>query len=178
MITHEGWPLQLDLCPADEHLCEYLNNYRLHLLFHMGPGLHHMVGRQASKNDNLTMALTNSPEELSSYVDLVINDPKIASNYQVFFGDIYQLNQYFLPKFDIVSLFHLGEMPDERRKEYTNGDDLGCLQLFSLKLELQGKMIFYKGSSAFDRIEPIVNSLSWLQHVEDYKSLAVYKRCA
>lgn len=182
MVMQQGaWPLDIARCPADrDFLCWLEENARGKMIFHMGPGGHHLVGRAVARNswNNVMIALTNSIDEMQHYVTLAAMQPADAWWYQVLFGDIYTLNPAMLPSLDIVTLFHVGEMPDERRAQYAHHNDAGVLVALTDRIRFGGSALFYPGSSAWERIGPLVDALAELNgwHREEYRSLLVFTR--
>jgi hypothetical protein len=67
------------------------------------------------------------------------------------FADIYTLSQKILPRFDIVTLFHLCEYYDEQKSVYARLNDVKLLELFLSKLNPGGKIMFFTKSGAYDR---------------------------
>lgn len=148
-ISKEGWPWRPDLCPADELLIELLHKNQTSgkRVLHMGPGLHHHVGLNLGF-DNFVLALTNCPEEIASYVNLVKEDASLNWYYQVQFSDIHNYDFRNLPRFDVVTLFHLGEFPVE---DYAPLDIPDVIENAIGLLNPRGILIGYTGSSAWDR---------------------------
>lgn len=188
--SYEGWPFQPDKCNCDVEFLEWLqleDARAAHQIsvFHMGPGLHHLVGQSASPVRRV-LALTDSPEEMHDYMRRIIQHPKWAQSYVVMWGDIYTIPSYLYPDVDIASLFHLGEMPDERREAYRRYDDGDVIDNMWYGRLLQSSspaLLFYTGSSAWDRIEPLVMSrfgpgVPQIRQtkIETYKQLLVVRR--
>lgn len=174
----EGWELQPEICAFDPELCDiaHIEDWKDLTVFHMGPGLHHEVGRHLSER-NRVISITCSIEEMAAYVQFVIDNPEKSGNYQCMFGDIYKLEPYFFGKFDVISLPHIGEMPDEARLEYGAKNDNDLLSMFiAMMLNFNGKIIFYKGSSAWDRIKPIVSQNKRLKIFMVSENIVVYKK--
>ena len=196
LVTHDPWPLMPDKCPADLHFIDWLNQQARpggrevarelywHIL-HMGPGQHHLVGRQAWRIGSgfAVTAITNSPGEVESYVRLAAADADLARHYHVLFDDIYQLRPQCLPVAWVATLFHLGEADDDRRLRYASLDIRFVIETVLSQLVGAGRLLFYTGSSAWDRVEPVVKLMAsdfdpdeqTLQLDEDFKTLRVYR---
>ena len=114
-----SWPLTLTNSPCDLHFVRWLEDKKIEgkLVFHFGTGEHHLIGKNNYERGgpNEIVAITASRGEHDAYVDFIIDNPAAANYYKVFFGDIYTLSPRMLPKFDVVTLFHLCEYYDERR---------------------------------------------------------------
>lgn len=188
MIVHEGWPYQPDLCPADDDFIEYLTEqvtpdftiWPTPAVFHMGPGLHHKVGRWAVSSNLACVAMTNSVEELTSFTQLKIDGADPFGRYACLFGDV-QVDKPLMPKdgYRWITLFHLGEAPDERRDAL---DIEGVGKVYSGLLRRDGELLFYTGSSAYDRVKPILDEMMWPARGgtawlhRHYKSLVALRR--
>ena len=176
-----SWPLTLTNSPCDLHLVQYLElkGYEQKLIFHFGTGEHHLVGKRNHErgDPNEIIAVTASREEYEAYVDFIIDNPRAANYYKVFFADIYTLSARMLPKFDIVTLFHLCEYYDQQRYDrkpaidndgglsagetaeretrvnsaYARLDDVKVLEMFLSKLNPGGNILFFTKSGAYDR---------------------------
>lgn len=165
-----SWPLSLTNCPCDLHFTQYLESRKVEgkLIFHFGPGKHHMVGKDNFErgNPNEIIAITASYEEATSrsgehdaYIDFIVDNPAAANCYKVLFADIYTLSPRLLPSFDIVTLFHLCEYYDEQyfdgrkfnrlNSSYARLDDAGLLEMFLSKLNIGGKIFFFTKSGGF-----------------------------
>lgn len=180
-IAH-SWPLRPDVCPCDVHLCDYLDEraIRRRTAFHFGTGGHHVVGRRnhAEGWGNEILGLTLSPSEHASYVRKIVREPALGRHYKVLFGDIYSLSPTALPAFDLVSLFHLCEFGDPESGSRQR-DDEGVLRMFCSLLNPGGLLLLYRGSFGFARAHALVTGAiadGLLSFVEDYKSLAIYRR--
>src|SRR5262249_17297818 len=114
-----SWPLTLTNCPCDLDFVRYLEARQLagNLIFHFGTGAHHLVGKNNYErgNPNEILAIPASGDEHQAYIDFVVNHPAAANHYKVLFADIYTLNARMLPRFDLVTLFHLCEYFDQQR---------------------------------------------------------------
>jgi hypothetical protein len=175
------WPLMPERCPCDLHFCDYLaeRGIRKKAIFHFGTGLHHLVGirnREAGwKNDIL--AITGSPREHARYVHRAVRDPSFAEHYKVLFGDIYRLQFSLLPRFDLVTLFHLHEFTPAAGAEGLLGD-AGVLASFLTGLAPGGRLLFYAGSEGFPKTQELLRDKVQrraLAPEEEYKSLVVYR---
>jgi hypothetical protein len=179
-----SWPLQEELCPCDVHLVQYLarRGVRGRAIFHFGTGEHHLLGRanarRRSSNRNDILGVTASAQEHQAYVDLVMRQAAIGLRYKVLFLDIYTLNARLLPRFDLVTLFHLCEFYDPVRSRYAPLDDADLVEMFMGKLERGGRLVLYRGSSHFTQASAVIERfvgegrLAWC---EDWKSLALYR---
>lgn len=163
----EPWPWQPELCPADEEFIQWLLEHKRDAfhgpIFHMGTGLHHRVGRTCYALDVECVGLTASEGE-------EIAKPELPG-YRVILEDIYQLDASKLPTFQYMTLFHLGELVDwfgEIQVEKVN--DL------IRRVEKSGMVFFYKGSSAWDRVVPFLESNPFLKFTGEYKDLKIYRR--
>ncbi|HEY7214696.1 MAG TPA: hypothetical protein VIC28_08700 [Thermoanaerobaculia bacterium] len=181
------WPYSFPLleaeCPCDVHFVQYLAERKIRgkAIFHFGTGEHHLVGfnnaRRRPHNRNEVLAVTASPEEHAAYVERVIRNAELAKQYKVLFADIYTFTPRLLPRFDLVTLFHLCEFFDPVRSGYAPLDDAGLLELFLGKLNAGGRLFFYRGSMSFDQARPIIEDFvrrGRLWWREDFKTLAVY----
>jgi hypothetical protein len=178
LVQHGGWPLQPELCPYDLDLIAYLDTEAFGPVFHMGPGMHHSVGVYVAGRGHQCLSMTVSTEEVQAYTEWAIEHPALASMYQCLFGDVDGISFGLLPLgFDIISLPHLGEMPDPNR---TYGRPLDTtLLVFVSRLPVGGRMIFYPRSSAFDRVNPFIKSLCMRNVLKwdiDYKSCRIYRK--
>jgi hypothetical protein len=152
----EPWPWQPNLCPADEQFISWLLGQNRSWLtakiqangpvFHMGPGSHHRVAKTCDVLGVYCFSMTVSEEEEFMKPDLF--------GYRVLLGNINDYDLSLLPQFQIMTLFHFGEMPD-RFGEPTRER---LLELIS-KVEKGGLIFFYRGSSAWDRVDPLVTDL-------------------
>jgi len=152
------WMASREICPADFELSEYLQNKPTLRIFHMGPGYDHILARNTT---NPILAITHCPGELSSYMSLAIHDNALAQRYQVLFGDIYFLDRIMFGYFDIVTLFHLGEL-----QAYYEDWDL-VIGKFTCPI------ILYRGTKFYSKLHEKV-LYTGRQVSEEYKSLVVY----
>ena len=160
LLTHEAWKFQPDLCNYDVEFTNLalFEEWSERRIFHMGPGLHHTVGINLSSTNNI-FSITCSPEEVDTYMEWAINNPEHSDRYQVMFGDIHKINPAFLPVFDVLSLPHFLETPDETRKLYGAYDGETLLEILYFKLKYKGFLYGYRNSSAWDRAEFLFKNL-------------------
>jgi len=165
-----GWQWNPEICPADQHFIEWMesNNYFDKTILHMGTGAHHRVGIELG-NHNSILGLTLSPDEILSYTELVTQDEIIAGNYKVLFSDAHNLNPALLPSFDIITLFHLGEIYEPSTLSYSLEELVNMLRG---KLKQGGFMLAYTKSGSWKQVMPIFDSI--LFRDETYKTLQVY----
>lgn len=180
---NDTWPLSEEDCPCDLHFLEYLDERHVcgKAIFHFGTGEHHILGienaRRPFENRNYILGVTASKKEHEAYVQLILNRARLAVYYKVMFVDIYTMTSRLLPLFDIVTLFHLCEFYDPVRSRYAPLDDAKLLRMFLSKLKLNGRILFYTGSSHFDRARSIIDAFvkrGWLRKTANYKTLEVY----
>lgn len=178
-----SWTLDIEMCPCDAHFVEYLKETpaRSHTIFHFGTGEHHIIAKSNLDlaKPNEILGITASREEHDSYLELIINNPAIANWYKVLFGDIYTLSPGLLPRFDLVTLFHLCEFYSKRTERYAPLDDRSLVEMFLAKLKPGGQVLFYKYSDGFDRAKPILRSLTSqkkLRKTDEYKSILFYTK--
>jgi hypothetical protein len=181
----KSWPLRKPTCPCDADFVEYLCEKKVSdkVIFHFGTGSHHLVGKTnaALAKPNLIFGVTASRREHSRYIDYIVANPLAAGFYQVIFADIYTLRARLLPRFDYITLFHLGEFYDEKRSAYAPLNDSTLVDFFLSKLNPNGRILFYK-FSAFGGAEKTRAILrraareAKIVEVDEYKSLLVYRR--
>lgn len=160
LITHEAWNHNPNICRYDDDLVELANReaWSDKRVFHMGSGIHHLVGRSLSEKNDV-LSITNSPLEMAAFVTWQIDNPK-NYRYHCMFGDIYKMNIRLMPMFNVISLPHLGEMMDEKRDEY---DALAPDEVLSLLIGClfrNGQIFAYRNSSAWDRMEKVFERLN------------------
>ncbi len=177
----DTWTLQMAACPCDAHFAEYLSESGRsgQTVFHFGTGQHHLLARanQTLPTPNDILGITASMGEYQAYVDYIVAQPTAARNYKVFFADIYTLTAGLLPTFDVVSLFHLCEFYEPSNAQYAPLDDEALVKLFLTKLNAGGEILFYTGSSAYAKAEPIIARLTAegvLTFKTAYETLVVY----
>lgn len=158
IVASEGWPWDPERCPADQQFVEMVKYERLEgkSILHMGPGLHHHVGKELT-DFNSILALTNSPDEMISYMELIQEKPNLSWAYKVLFGDMHTMNLNKLGKFDIVTLFHLGEYPVAEYAPLNVADVIGILMN---NLNPRGIIVGYTGSSAWDRVGALFSDIA------------------
>lgn len=178
-----AWALRPDDCPCDIHFIEWMEGRSVpnEAIFHFGTGDHHHVGLRLGESDLGTsvMGITATRREYDSYIDLVTHRPELARSYCVYFGDIYTSNAALLPVFDVVTLFHLCEFRTEENDAYGALTDLELTRLFTGRTRPGGHLIFYTGSYAYARAEPIIAewaATSPVEEVEGYRSLRVFRK--
>jgi hypothetical protein len=181
----KSWPLRTPTCPCDAHFVEYLSEKKImdKVIFHFGTGSHHLVGKAnaTQPSPNLVFGITASRREYDKYIDYIIDNPEAARSYQVIFADIYTLQARLLPKFDYVTLFHLGEFHDHKLSAYAPLNDSTLVDLFLTRLNGNGRILFYK-HSAFGGAEKTRFILrravkeGKIVQAGEYKSLMVYSR--
>lgn len=161
-IANEAWALHRDICPCDVDFVDYLRRHKVagRTIFHFGTGSHHLLGVEnaRAKRPNQILGITASRGEYDAYIDLIVADPGLAASYKVLFADIYTLDARLLPRFDIVTLFHLCEFYDPVASAYAPLDDRALLALFCAKLNLGGRLCFYLGSNGREAMLRLVGS--------------------
>lgn len=179
----ETWPLNTSECPCDVHFVEFLRDRAIggRSVFHFGSGEHHLLGIENARFDvpNQVLSVTASRQEHESYVERVIADPSLANTYKVLFADIYTLSPLGLPRFDVVSLFHLGEFWDAARSAYAPLDDARLLEVMIDRTEPGGFLCFYHGSNGWPAARPLVDRAvgsGRLRREDDFLSLVVCRR--
>ncbi|MBF2067706.1 MAG: hypothetical protein IGS39_25310 [Calothrix sp. C42_A2020_038] len=177
------WELDVKRCPCDLEFIDYIKDLGIEgkNIFHFGTGVHHIVGLENQKLDvpNEIIGITAAVPEHQAYVKLVLKNPDLAKYYKVIFADIYTLTANTLPRFDIINLFHLCEFYLPENSKITHHNDASLLQIFIDKLNPDGKIIFYSGSSAWGATKSLIKSLEetgQIKQVHEYKSLVVYTK--
>lgn len=170
MNYEPGWGYDPIKCPCDLEFLEWFSNQGLveQSIFHMGTGLHHKVGLGLA-GSNYIMGLTLSPAELLSYTNLCKTEPWLPASYQVLFGDIAYLNFGHFQPFDLITLFHLGEIAISNHPRYQDK----TIRMALTGLVEGGRVLAYRGSNSFVVVEPLL--LEHLVQVEEYKHLVIYK---
>jgi hypothetical protein len=178
-IVPHAWPLWARMCACDLHFCDFLQerHVRSKSIFHFGTGGHHIVGLRNRAHDmrNVILGVTVSPNEIKRYVKLVVRDPILGQNYKVMFADIHDLQAASLPKFDLVTLFHLCEFGIATGSAHLLNDE-GVLALLTSKLKPGGLLALYPRSLGYKRLRPLIAAAvaaGTLEHLEDYKSLQI-----
>lgn len=184
MRVDAGWPLQPDRCHADLDLLTFIAerhspDYPIRI-FHMGPGLHHTIGFAiATTQVGHVLSLTNSLEELGVWAERAIIDPEVRRRYVCQFGDVQDAPAQLLPeRLSIATLFHLGEGYDNPAA------DEAFVRAVAYHVRPGGHLLFYRGSSAWDRTGSICDRLeeawradvAWMAREEDYRGLVVFRR--
>ena len=179
------WSLDEAQCPCDVHFLQYLKERQARgaAIFHFGTGNHHIVGLKAADDgaDNAVLGITASPQEYDDYVELLIENPRLGHTYKAYFGDIYQLDARLLPRFDYVSLFHVGEFRTPENDAYGALTDLEMTLMLADKLNPGGEILFYSGSFAYDKAEAVGQELCKQRSFEpagEYKSLRIFRKRA
>lgn len=177
MVVQEGgWKLQPEKCPADVQFVEWASEHDLRgaSVFHMGPGLHHWVGTFLGLS-NYVFSPTICREEVESYMDMIEEDPVKMWSYHVEFLDIHSINFSKMPRFDIFTLFHLGEMNDSRRSKYAPLSIESFLESMKDRVSGPQSLVFgYSGSSAWDRAYPWLK-LQFGEESFRFKSLVAWE---
>jgi hypothetical protein len=184
-IWDVDWSLDEAQCPCDIHLVEWLRKTGVEgaSLFHFGTGGHHHVGldnlERGSPNDIL--GITASPKEFQTFIKLAIERPRLSRCYQVLFGDIYLLNTRLLPRFDVVTLFHLCEFRGDSQDAYGALTDREVVDRLLGLMAPGGRIMFFAGSFAYDKAEAIAGELvreGALGPAQAYKSLRIHTKLA
>ncbi len=182
--SHVNWRFKPESCPCDAHFLDWLTQNKVSgkRIFHMGTGLHHIVGLSTLDTDtnNDILAITVGPKEHAAYVKLLLKHPELARHYKVLFADIYSLTPATVPEMDIVTLFHLCEFYNPGSPSRIH-DDKAVLEQFLQQLNPNGVLIFFTGSNAWqhgergpsaaDLVTPLIES--GRLHAEQFKSLLV-----
>jgi hypothetical protein len=108
---------------------------------------------------------------------MAIAEPRLSRNYTMHFGDIYLFNGKLLPKFDIATMFHLGEFWSEKTAAYGGVTDEEVLRKIVKQMKKGGRIVFYEGSDGWGKTKPIVARLageSLLHKTGQHKKLSVY----
>ncbi|WP_310570246.1 hypothetical protein [Gemmatimonas sp.] len=177
----DSWKLQAKVCPCDLQFADFLaaSGRSGSMVFHFGTGEHHLLAKenQALSEPNEILGITASLGEYEAYVDYVINEPQAAKYYKVLFADIYTLTPRMLPKFDVVSLFHLCEFYNVSNAEYAPLDDTSLVELFLATMNPGGELLFYTGSFAYAKAQPIIERFvdqGRLIKKAEYEQLLIY----
>jgi SAM-dependent methyltransferase len=178
-----GWRAD-EFCPCDDDFIAWCDASGIEekTIFHMGCGLHHRVGRELGRPErrNRVLSITTSREELIAQADAALADAGIASRYQVLFADLYALDPALLPRFDLVTLFHLCEAPDDARPAIVlEATDL--IRSFLERLNPGGRLFFYRNSTGSPQTAAALRALQAAGAlVPDgaHRSLDLYQRGA
>ena len=184
---HYQWDLQEDVCPCDVHFNAWVREQDLRdqVIYHFGTGSHHVVGIEQATNGsaNSVLAITASAGEYEAYVKLVSERAELARRYVVYFGDIYLTNGRLLPRFDVVTMFHLCEFswPATESAAYGALSDGQLLDLFTDALQPGGHLLFYPGSMAWPQARELLPA--WerrhpVARLGEHRGLLVYRTAA
>jgi len=184
-IIEDGWEYNDDY-PCDTQFIEYLSGLGLEkmnkvTIFHMGPGIHHKVGLWAMEQKNIFVrSISITPIEVKEYISIATENPWLNSRYLVDFGDIHLIEEKLLPKFDFISLFHLGEISSQIYEvDYPSKNIESVIGMMSRRLSIGGELLFYNKSVAWKTIKPIVelSMYSMYSYKESgFADLSVYKK--
>jgi hypothetical protein len=176
-----SWDLNLDLCPCDRDFMEWVAKEKIvgKTIYHFGTGSHHLVGVENLKagEPNHIIGVTASPGETEAFVKMAIAEPRLSRRYTMHFGDIYLFNGKLLPKFDVATMFHLGEFWSEKTASYGGVTDEEVLRKVVRQMKTGGRIVFYEGSDGWGRTQPIVRKLAregLFAKTGKYRKLAVY----
>lgn len=180
-LWKDPWPLDEKQCPCDVHFVAWLSACGLsgQRIFHFGTGDHHHVGLHAARLGHSVLGITATEAEYRSYIRLVIENPELGRHYKVLFSDIYQTNLGLLPKFDLVTLFHIGEFWSENNAPFASLDDAGLMEGMVEKLNPGGRLFLFTGSFAYDvaeRVLPAVAARQGLIEEPRAQSLRVFRK--
>lgn len=163
----DPWPWQPNLCPADQHLLQYLEEFGCNSLIHVGTGVHHAVGDYCTEARIPCIGITASEREY------IAAGTHTSAYYQVMLADIYKLNLALLPEVECLTLFHLGELVDM----FGEIDKAAIDALFSKAKQV----FFYLGSedspfrsAAADRVTRYIEYNKLLHYHSHYLSLQAY----
>lgn len=189
MVIDAPWDWQPERCAVDADIVEWLAEMPVvrslefsRVMFHMGTGLHHLVGLTEARRQSAThvIGMTASPAEIARYATLASVEPLILHRYEVLFGDIHVFDpRVWLPPLDIVSLPHLGEFTDERRNAYGGVDEAEVLARFIQQSNPGATFLFYTGSVGYERLEPVLNGArmaGYLVNTRHFKSLHIMRK--
>jgi hypothetical protein len=181
-IYRDTWSLDPAICPCDIHFTEFLEDQLIRdsAIFHFGTGAHHLVGTQVAQSgrNNVVLGITASVGEYQTYTRLVIENPRVSQYYKAFFGDVYQLDARLLPRFDIVTLFHLCEFRTAENDKYGALTDLALAKLLIERIRPGGYVLFYSNSMAAEHASVVIRELregSGIERCPDFKSLQIYR---
>lgn len=174
MEYEPAWRYQPDKCNCDGEFIEWFKVIYKHYhnlnICHMGTGFDHKVGTELQ--DHNVLGITYSPEEMARYIDII--QPPYARyfqyKYKVLFTDVHAINYKLLPDFDIVTLFHLGEIYEPGIDSMTMVD---VIDVFKNKLTPDGRILAYAKSAAAHLSIPLFDNA--LELVEVYKDLRIYR---
>jgi hypothetical protein len=176
-----AWDLDLRLCPCDLHFMEWIKQEKIKgkVIYHMGTGTHHLVGVENLKmgEPNYFIGVTASPGETEAYTRMSIEEPRLSRNYTMHFGDIYLFNGKLLPKFDIATLYHVGEFWNEKTATYGGVTDEEVVRKVIRQMKKNGIISFYEGSDGWAKTKPIVAKLvkeGLFRKTGSYQKLSFY----
>lgn len=168
--THSPWQWNPEICPADLHFLDWMIGQRAgQTILHLGTGAHHRVGINLHY-DHSILGLTLSAAEMQAYMDWATLNPELSRNYKVLFGDVFLLDFELLPSFDIVTLFHLGEI---RSEEYVSMNLDQIIEKMVERIYPNGTILTYSGSHVAADVNAAVEK--YLRLADIYKSLRVYQ---
>ena len=181
------WGLEVRECPCDVQVIEWVDEHAITdaAIYHFGTGSHHYVGVESARPQrrNSVLGITASPAEHSAFVRLSIERPEVLRYYNAVFGDIYLLNPRLLPRFDVVTLFHLCEFRSWQHDAYGALTDLQVLEALTDQTVPGGHILFYTGSMAWDwdhiNTQDVIAEWEQTRDVErvgEFKTLLVYRR--
>lgn len=177
------WGLRVEQCPCDVHFVEWLedNGVTGKTIYHFGSGGHHYVGIRCAEPElnNAVLSITAAPQEYEAWIKLAKDQPEITKSYSCYFGDIYTSNARLLPRFDVVTLFHVAEFRSEKNDAYGALTDPEMMELFTDQTEPGGHILFYTGSFAFEPTKGYI--AEWekrrpVERVGEFKTLLVYRK--
>ena len=183
-VYRKSYDFQPHECPADADFCELIKSneyFRLKKIFHFGTGNHHVIGKINHDKDfkNSIIGVTLQDEEHFAYIQMLKRNPMYAKYYKVIYADIFTLNNNFLPVFDIVNLFHLGEYFHKGTPYYQFDTEINFLKNMIDHSSRDAKFIFYKRSRpgpGFEMHKKQIESETNLKLEYSYKSLLIYKK--
>jgi len=186
-IWDDHWDFRPEDCPCDVDFVAWLDaeSVRDAAIFHFGTGGHHHVGIECARPErrNNVLAITAAPREHEGFVRLVTERPAVLRFYNALFGDIYLLNERLLPRFDVVTLFHLCEFRSAANDAYGALSDGEVVRILGRRLRPGGHMLFFPGSYAWRRANDSAADVvaEWeraggVEQVGRFKSLLVYRK--
>lgn len=174
LVTLEDWPLWPERCPADVDFVDWGEHVEGLTIFHMGPGTHHIVGRTLCEA-NIILSITCCPAEMECYMSWAVENPDWSGRYRCLFGDIYMTDELILPRFDVVTLFHLCERPDPRREQYGAMTPAQLVETVKYHLlNSGGSLVTYPGSATGKEAETIVDLAGFRKRAE-HRSLQFWE---
>ena len=159
-------------CQCDIDLALYLRSCHRQNVFHFGTGLHHTVGINAHNlNQGLIVhGVTTCAAEVNRYMELTGENPDLMKTYKVSYCDIYSIHPSELPKYDIVSLFHVGEY------SLSVDDDCRLIDMMIEALKPGGLMMFFKDSTGYGKASVSYAATKRLKFVRNENSLILFRR--